>query len=173
MNESQTPTPSVEGTAKAQGFSAEAIDSLLAAMRDHLAAQGDNAGGQAKAGAASKTSAGVLSRITPRLFGCLLLALGMTSAVAVISPQQLPVACYKLSLMLIAGVAGYWLDRWAFPYARPDSFLTAANWRTESGAVQGQANHAVAAGYELIYAASQLRRALIMLGAMLAMGLGL
>ena len=73
----------------------------------------------------------------------------------------------------MAGYLGYWLDRWCFPYARPDSFLAAADWRTDANAAADQANHPVAAGYEQIFSASMLRRALIMLGTMLAMGLGL
>ena len=39
------------------------------------------------------------------------------------APQQLPVSVYKLSLVAMAAVAGYWLDRSLFPYARPDLFL--------------------------------------------------
>lgn len=115
----------------------------------------------------------LLSRLTPRMLACLVMAVAMTAVVAVISPQQLPVSGYKLSLVLVAAFAGYWLDRWAFPYARPDSFLMAADWRAEKGSVQGQANHAIVPGCELIYASSMLRRGAIMLGAMLAMGLGL
>lgn len=115
----------------------------------------------------------LLSRLSPRLLPCLVLVVGLAAALAVISPQQLPVALYKLSLVTLACYLGYWIDRWAFPYARPDSFLSAADWRAETGAVQGQANHAVAPGCEQVYPAAMLRRAVIMAGAMLAMGLGL
>ena len=121
----------------------------------------------------SSAAPSLLSRLTPRLLPCLLIVVGLAAALAVVSPQQLPVALYKLSLVTLAGYLGYWLDRWAFPYARPDSFLAAADWRAERGAVQGQANHTVVPGCEQIYAAAQIRRALIILGAMLAMGLGL
>lgn len=121
----------------------------------------------------SSVAPSLLSRLTPRLLPCLLLVVGLAAALSVVSPQQLPVALYKLSLVTLAGYLGYWLDRWAFPYARPDSFLAAADWRSERGAVQGQANHAVVPGCEHIYAAAQIRRALVILGAMLAMGLGL
>ncbi len=40
-----------------------------------------------------------------------------------IAPQQLPVSLYKLSLVAMAAVVGYWIDRSLFPYARPDALL--------------------------------------------------
>ena len=125
------------------------------------------------AGAISPTKAPLLSRLTPRMLACLVLTGILVAGVAVLSPAQLPVSAYKLSLVTLAGYLGYWLDRWAFPYARPDSFLEAADWRAERQPAADQANHPVVPGCEQIYAASMLRRALVMLGAMLAMGLGL
>lgn len=123
--------------------------------------------------AAATVKASLLSRLTPRMLACLVLAVCLAAGVAVLSPAQLPVAAYKLCLVCIAGYLGYWLDRWTFPYGRPDSYLAAADWRAEKGAAADAANHPVAPGCEQIYAAAMLRRALIMLGAMLAMGLGL
>jgi hypothetical protein len=90
---------------------------------------------------------------------CSVYALVLLLAVAWIAPQQLPVIVYKLNLILLASVAGYWLDRWAFPYARPDRFLT------ESGEVK--VNH------KRVFGASLVRRAIIMGAAMLAVGMGL
>lgn len=84
----------------------------------------------------------------PRLSGWLLVALLLTLAVWWLAPQQLPVTLYKLSLVTVAAVAGYWIDRGLFPYARPDQVAD-----------------------ELINAA-MLRRAIIVAAAMLAMGLG-
>jgi len=126
-----------------------------------------------EAGPLTTLKAPLLSRLTPRMLACLVLTGILVAGVALLSPAQLPVAAYKLSLLSIAGYLGYWLDRWTFPYARPDSFLTAANWRAEKQPAAEKANHPVVPGCEQVYAASMLRRALIMLGAMLAMGLGL
>ncbi len=67
-----------------------------------------------------------LSRVMRiRMLWCAVYALALLLAVAWIAPQQVPVIVYKVNLILLASVAGYWLDRWAFPYARPDRFLTA------------------------------------------------
>ena len=57
----------------------------------------------------------------PRLWGWLLMTLVLLAAVWLIAPQQLPVSLYKLSLVTLAAVVGYWLDRSLFPYARPDT----------------------------------------------------
>ena len=58
-----------------------------------------------------------------RMNDWLLAALLLSLAVWWIAPQQLPVSIYKLSLVALAAVAGYWIDRSLFPYARPDVFL--------------------------------------------------
>ncbi len=126
-----------------------------------------------EAGPLTTLKAPLLARLTPRMLACLVLTGMLVAGVAVLSPAQLPVAAYKLALVSIAGYLGYWLDRWTFPYARPDSFLAAADWRAEKQPAAEKANHPVVPGCEQVYAASMLRRALIMLGAMLAMGLGL
>lgn len=94
-----------------------------------------------------------------RMAWCAAYAAVTLVAVWLVSPQQVPVILYKLSLVLLAALTGYWLDRWAFPYARPYRFLT------DGGDVR--ANH------KRVFAATQLRRALIMAGAMLAVGMGL
>ena len=77
--------------------------------------------------------------------------------VGVSSPQQLPVSLYKLSLVSLAAVVGYWLDRSLFPYARPDRFM-------------GECYDLAIAGH--LAAVSMIRRAVIVGCAMLAMGLG-
>lgn len=58
-----------------------------------------------------------------RMNDWLLVALVLSIVVWWIAPQQLPVSIYKLSLVALAAVAGYWIDRSLFPYARPDVFL--------------------------------------------------
>ena len=112
----------------------------------------------------------------PRMSGWLLLAIVLVVSIAAVSPQQLPVALYKLCLITLAGVVGYWLDRGLFPYARPDSYLTASDWRLrlrEIGKQVGDADLRVANGYELIFAAVLVRRALIVGACILGVAMGL
>lgn len=89
-------------------------------------------------------------------------------------PEQGGVILYKAALFFVAGVAGYVLDRLAFPYARPDSYLDWP-WREEMrfGFRTLSPNHRVSAGYKGVFAASLVRRAIIMGAAMLALGLAL
>jgi hypothetical protein len=109
----------------------------------------------------------------PRLLVCSVAAALLVGALALVSPVQLPVMLYKLALVLLAGYVGYWLDRWLFPYARPDGYLS-REWRAHDGTYPDDAaDFAVVPGYEHIFAAALLRRALIVLGVMLAVGLGL
>ena len=56
----------------------------------------------------------------PRLTSWWLIALALSLAVFIIAPQQLPVSIYKMSLISLAAVAGYWIDRSVFHYARPN-----------------------------------------------------
>ena len=58
-----------------------------------------------------------------RMTDWLIVALALALVVWLIAPQQLPVSIYKLSLVSMAAVAGYWIDRSLFPYARPDGQL--------------------------------------------------
>ena len=92
----------------------------------------------------------------PRLSGWLLITLVLLACVWAIAPHQLPVSLYKLSLVTLAAVAGYWIDRSLFPYARPDSYLMGM-MRADQLQLMGMA---------------MLRRAIIVGAAMLAMGLG-
>ena len=100
---------------------------------------------------------------TPRLTGWTLITLALLLAVWLLSPQQLPVSLYKLSLVTLAAVIGYWLDRSLFPYARPDKFWSLALSHSSNLLTSN-----------LIDAMSWacLRRAVIIGCAMLAMGLG-
>ena len=109
----------------------------------------------------------------PRLLLCSMAAVLLVGALFFVSPAQLPVMLYKSSLALLAGYVGYWLDRWLFPYARPDGYL-AQEWRKHDADFPADAaDYAVVPGYESIFAAALLRRALIVLGVMLAVGVGL
>ncbi|EFB2829203.1 MULTISPECIES: putative holin [Escherichia] len=58
----------------------------------------------------------------PRLSGWLVASVALFVAIGWTSSAQIPVVIYKLSLVSLAAVLGYWLDRSLFPWARPDSF---------------------------------------------------
>lgn len=106
------------------------------------------------------TASSTSPRAAPRMFGWLVLAVLLTALTYTLAPQQLPLSVYKLSLVAIAAVAGYWIDRALFPYARPDVL-----WDTEFFASHAQ--QMLMLGTLLM-----LRRALIVSATMLAVGLG-
>lgn len=85
------------------------------------------------------------------MFDWMIIAALLAAVVFFIAPQQLPVSLYKLSLVALAAVVGYWIDRSTFPYARP---------------------HIINPTHTVVLACAMLRRAIIMAAAMLAMGLG-
>ncbi|WP_140919141.1 putative holin [Limnobaculum xujianqingii] len=112
-----------------------------------------------------------------RLLIWALAAVVLVAVIAVLSPQQLPVTLYKLSLVCLAAVIGYHLDRALFPYASPGSYLV-DNWKT----VIGQPAHnmdklepeyPVINGYQRIFAAVLLRRAIVVTAVILGVTLGL
>lgn len=110
---------------------------------------------------------------SPRMFVCLLLAICLLAVVYAISPQQGPVITYKLTLITLSAFLGYWLDRWAFPYARPDGYLR-RNWRTNrQTGMPDMADYPVVTGHRRVFCAAQVRRAIIMGCTMLAVGMGL
>lgn len=94
----------------------------------------------------------MLKNKLPRMFDWLLVTLCLIALIAVLSPQQLPVSLYKLSLITTAAVTGYWIDRSLFPYARPDDISLATS--------------------AVLQASAMLRRAIIVGAAMLAVSLG-
>lgn len=113
----------------------------------------------------------------PRLIGWAFVSLLLFIAVLLTAPQQMPVTVFKLSLVTLAGVIGYWLDRSLFPYARPDSFQEledAILVDPDDIAHVGSADVMipVSGPHDLLFAASMLRRAVIVGCAMLAIGLG-
>ncbi|MCL1962358.1 MAG: putative holin [Desulfovibrionaceae bacterium] len=113
--------------------------------------------------------------MTDWLLAALLLAL----LVWLMAPQQLPVSLYKLSLVSMAAVAGYWIDHSLFPYARPDEFLPEASAEDPppeeimcNGSDDVCQLEAVADSQPLLMASAMLRRAIIVAATMLAVGLG-
>lgn len=103
----------------------------------------------------------------PRLWGWLLAAAVMFLVIAVVSPQQLPVVVYKLSLISLAAVLGYWLDRSLFPKARPGQFQRHVPQLMDIG------RYPVETGHHLVFAAVLLRRAIIVAAVCLAVAMGL
>lgn len=55
-----------------------------------------------------------------RMLDWLVVAIAFTLLIGVIAPHQLNVTAFKLSMVSLAAVVGYWVDRSLFPYARPD-----------------------------------------------------
>lgn len=111
----------------------------------------------------------------PRLFGWLIATLLLLALISQLYPHQLPVSLYKLSLVTMAGVVGYWLDRSLFPYARPDAFIVkSCDMDTD---LEGDCDckvvpWSVVEGDGFIFAMAMLRRAIIVGCAMMAIGLG-
>ncbi|MCL6378675.1 hypothetical protein EXT57_15120 [Pectobacterium brasiliense] len=113
-----------------------------------------------------------------RLRNWILLAVVLLVAIALVSPAQLSVTVYKLSLVSVAVVLGYHLDRALFPYASPGSYLI-DDWKSTQGkpvpgvAGRNEPEYPIATGYEHVFAAVLLRRALIVLAVVLGVTLGL
>jgi hypothetical protein len=130
----------------------------------------------------------------PRLTSWWVIALVLSIAVLLLSPQQLPTSVYKLNLIALAAVAGYWIDRSIFPYARPNidalrllepppeievTHDEAARGmvETEHGEIPiGELQEALSGwpnyGELYYFAATQIRRALIVSATILAVSLG-
>ena len=114
----------------------------------------------------------------PRLTGWAIATLLRALLVWLIAPQQLPVSLYKLSLVTLAGVVGYWLDRSMFPYARPDRFLPTTEIDDTFRVGDDQVECAIELSVDLdakqlqLAGMAMLRRAVIVAATMLAMGLG-
>lgn len=111
----------------------------------------------------------------PRLLTWWLIAIALLAVIWKVAPQQLPVVAYKLSLLSLAGVAGYWMDRHLFPYARPDGYLNAADWREwlkRRGKSSFEPDVSIAANYHLAFCTAQLRRALVVAACVIGIALG-
>lgn len=97
-----------------------------------------------------------MPKTTPRMMFTTAMAILLLAVIALVAPQQLPVTIYKLSLVTLGSVAGYWVDRELFPYARPDCFTPDC---TDS--------------FDLAFAAAMIRRAIIVAAFVIGVTLGL
>ncbi len=117
-------------------------------------------------------------RLYWRMNDWLLAAIVLSFAVWWMAPQQLPVSIYKLSLVALAAVAGYWIDRSLFPYARPDVFLKLdtgnplppleCDDESDTCLLSAEPNEALLR----VMGICMLRRAIIVAATMLAVGMG-
>lgn len=97
----------------------------------------------------------------------------LSALLILFAPQQISVVHYKLVLTLLAGLVGYMLDSVLFPFAAPSSYLD-DDWRNKPDADnRNDADFPVATRYGSIFCFAMLRQALLIVGAMLAVGLGL
>ncbi|AWK13555.1 putative holin [Candidatus Fukatsuia symbiotica] len=103
----------------------------------------------------------------PRLSGWIITSILLLAIISLISPQQLPVVIYKLSLITLAAVLGYWLDRSLFPKARPDQYLC------DEGDVTAKNRYPVSRGDQRVFSAIMIRRALIVAAVCIAVAIGL
>ncbi|MCF7770470.1 putative holin [Achromobacter pulmonis] len=113
-----------------------------------------------------------LRRRLPRLTTWLIVAAVLIIVIGIVSPQQVPVAIYKLSLISLAAVGSYWIDRALFPYARPDGYLV-RDWRCGACIGSHRVDHPIADGYEIPFMVATIRRTVIAAAVILAVALGL
>lgn len=116
-----------------------------------------------------------LKLLVPRLTTWLLLTAALLVVVLLTAPHQLTVVVYKLALVSLGAITGYWIDRGLSPYARPDGYLRTdwRVWKVPQTGLPNVADYPVITEYRWIFAAAMLRRALIMAAVILAMALGL
>lgn len=110
-------------------------------------------------------------RLLPRAAAFIVLTALLLVAVALISPVQLPVVLYKVCLVTIAGVVGYWLDRAIFPYARPHIYLR-HDWRC-GPAICNRLDYEAVDGAQWLFIAATVRRAVVILAAVIGVTAGL
>lgn len=113
-----------------------------------------------------------LVRRFPRGTAWLIVSLLLLIVVATLSPAQIPIAVYKLSLISLAAFVGYWIDRALFPYSRPDGYLH-RDWRYGTDEPEGDIDFPVIHSYHQIFAAALLRRAIVVAAVIIGVALGL
>lgn len=108
----------------------------------------------------------------PRSTLWLVLAVLLLVVIAWVAPQKLEVTVYKASLIALAAVLGYWLDRALFPYARPDGYLQ-RDWRYGTDEPEGDVDFSVVPAYAHIFAAAMIRRAVVVAAVVAGVAVGL
>lgn len=94
---------------------------------------------------------------------------GFIGALALVAPEQIGVLALKSTLISIAAVTGYYIDRCLFPYARPHIAREEA-WRETSA--HTFKDERIESAYRA-YHANMIRRAIVVAGTMIAFALGL
>ena len=108
-----------------------------------------------------------------QLYIFLLLAIALQALIWLFNPVQSPVVLYKLGLAVLAAIAGMFFDFAAYPFARPDSYLD-ESWQNKPDADNpNNADYPIAKGYESAFNTACIRRAVIVVGFVLAVALGL
>jgi hypothetical protein len=105
----------------------------------------------------------------PRFSAWLSISLALAAAVAITAPHQLGISVYKLSLVTVGAWVGYWIDRGLFPYARPHQFL---GNMFSPGSPVASLHVPISKEQAQAFAASMMRRALIIASCILGMTLG-
>lgn len=111
-------------------------------------------------------------RRLPRCTVWFIIAAMSLAVIAITSPVQLPIVLYKLSLISLAAVVGYWIDRSLFPYSRPDGYMV-RNWRYGTEEPEGDVDFPLVSGYHLVFSAAVIRRAIVVAAVMIGVALGL
>jgi hypothetical protein len=104
-----------------------------------------------------------------RMWDWLLVSAVLLIIIYHVKPELLPVDVHKISLITMAAFVGYWIDRSAFPRARPGAFM-AHPFSPGGGYVPEQS---VSPTQQIAFAACMIRRAIIIGSAILGASLGL
>lgn len=97
----------------------------------------------------------------PRMSGWWPWAGALLMLVFILNPADVPVVVYKMALISLAPLFGYYVDRSLFPYGRPDTLVDLGDdgkWET---------------GESIVFAAAMLRRALVMAACVSAVAVAL
>jgi len=97
----------------------------------------------------------------PRFTGLVLFTLALLAFITYLKPELIGDDIHKLSLATLGALLGFWIDLRALPYARPDGYLVAVDWRI-CGKRADDADFAIVPGYELVFAIACFRRIFIM-----------
>lgn len=114
----------------------------------------------------------------PRLTGLALISVILFAAClftqAQASGSLIAVSLYKLHMASLAGWAGYWIDRFTFPYGRPHELLESSQDAAAHGTPAGDGAEGAIAAIGFTYGAEQamLRRAIIIAACVVGICLG-